>query len=331
MKIDDLKKSNRVEDRRGQQSSGAGFGRSSGGGGLGSGLLLQLLLSSGKGKWLILALLLLTLIGGGSGLGNLVGFDTGGYSNTYQEAAESSNTNVTDNEAVFLSKVFQSTEDFWTEEFRREGMTYNPPTLVLYSNRTSTACGLGDAATGPFYCPGDKKVYIDLSFYRDLTTKYNAEGDFAMAYVIAHEVGHHVQTELGTMSEFSRARQQLSEKDANALTVRLELQADYYAGAWAKYVGGQGLLEPGDIDEAMAAAHAVGDDTLQKKLMVALFQTALRMGPLNSVVNGLTVAIDTATSPTATPLMGIFRATTIPMEFRQNKDLVRIHLNEVLL
>ncbi|MGT2666032.1 KPN_02809 family neutral zinc metallopeptidase [Streptococcus rifensis] len=263
MKIDDLKKSNRVEDRRGQRSSGAGYGSSSGG--LGSGLLLQLLLSSGKGKWLILGLLLLTFIGGGSNLGNLVGLDTGGYSNTYQEAAESSSTDVTDEEAVFLSKVFQSTEDFWTEEFASEGLTYNPPTLVLYSGRTSTACGLGDAATGPFYCPGDNKVYIDLSFYRDLSTKYNAEGDFAMAYVIAHEVGHHVQNELGTMTEFSRARQQLSEKDANALTVRLELQADYYAGAWAKYVEGQGLLEPGDIDEAMAAAHAVGDDTLQEQ------------------------------------------------------------------
>ncbi|MDQ0223062.1 KPN_02809 family neutral zinc metallopeptidase [Streptococcus moroccensis] len=266
MKIDDLKKSNRVEDRRGQRSTGGGFGRSSGGGGgLGTGLLLQLLLSSGKGKWLILGLLLLTFIGGGSNLGSLVGLDTGGYSNTYQEAAESSSTDVTDDEAVFLSKVFQSTEDFWTEEFASEGRRYNPPTLVLYSGRTSTACGLGDAATGPFYCPGDKKVYIDLSFYRDLTTKYNAEGDFAMAYVIAHEVGHHVQNELGTMKEFSRARQQLSEKEANALTVRLELQADYYAGAWAKYVGGQGLLEPGDIDEAMAAAHAVGDDTLQEQ------------------------------------------------------------------
>lgn len=265
MKIDDLKKSNRVEDRRGQGATGGGFGRSTGGGGLGTNILLQLLLSSGKGKWLILGLLLLTLVGGGSGLGNLISFDSGGYSNTYQEAAESSQTDVTDDEAVFLSKVFQSTEDFWTEEFARNNKTYNPPTLVLYSGRTKTACGLGDAATGPFYCPGDKKVYIDLSFYRDLTTKYNASGDFAMAYVIAHEVGHHVQTELGTMTEFNRTRQQLSEKKANALTVRLELQADYYAGAWAKYVGGQGLLEPGDIDEAMAAAHAVGDDTLQEK------------------------------------------------------------------
>ncbi|MGT2785232.1 KPN_02809 family neutral zinc metallopeptidase [Streptococcus merionis] len=265
MKIDDLKKSNRVEDRRGQGSTGGGFGRSTGGGGLGTNILLQLLLSSGRGKWLILGLLLLTLVGGGSGLGNLFGFDSGGYSNTYQEAAESSQTDVTDDEAVFLSKVFQSTEDFWTEEFARNSRTYNPPTLVLYSGRTKTACGLGDAATGPFYCPGDKKVYIDLSFYRDLTTKYNASGDFAMAYVIAHEVGHHVQTELGTMTEFNRTRQQLSEKKANALTVRLELQADYYAGAWAKYVDGQGLLEAGDIDEAMAAAHAVGDDTLQEK------------------------------------------------------------------
>ena len=153
----------------------------------------------------------------------------------------------------------------WTQEFKKEGLTYNPPTLVIYDRQTQTGgCGVGSASAGPFYCPADNKVYIDLTFYQELSTKYQAAGDFAMAYVIAHEVGHHVQNELGTMRSYQQKRQSLSEKAANALNVRLELQADYYAGAWANYVEGQGLLEVGDIEEAMNAAHAVGDDTLQE-------------------------------------------------------------------
>ncbi|RXS45744.1 neutral zinc metallopeptidase, partial [Streptococcus pyogenes] len=128
-----------------------------------------------------------------------------------------------------------------------------------------TACGRGQASSGPFYCPGDQKVYLDISFYNELSTKYGAKGDFAMAYVIAHEVGHHIQNELGIMDNYASARQGKSKAKANQLNVKLELQADYYAGAWANYVQGQGLLEKGDIEEAMAAAHAVGDDTLQEE------------------------------------------------------------------
>lgn len=265
MKIDNLKESNRVEDRRGGGFSSRSGGYSSGNG-LGGNLLLSLLLSSGKGKWLIILLLILGFMGSGSGFGDFLGLDTSGsYSQSSQYNSEVQTGNMTDEEGIFLSKVFQSTEDFWTQEFAEEGLIYQPPTLVIYDDQTSTACGLGQATSGPFYCPGDRKVYIDLSFYRDLSTKYKASGDFAMAYVIAHEVGHHVQNELGTMADYTKARRKMSEKDANALTVRLELQADYYAGAWAKYVAGQGLLEKGDFEEAMNAAHAVGDDTLQKE------------------------------------------------------------------
>ena len=257
MKLDDLKQSNRVEDRRGQSSPSFG---GSGGNGMG-GLLLQLLLSRGKGKWIIIGILLLSFFVGGGQLGDLIGL------NSYQSSYEKNYTpsTVSDEDAVFISKVFASTEEFWTQEFEKEGLTYHPPTLVIYDQATETGgCGVGSASAGPFYCPADNKVYIDLTFYQELSTKYQAAGDFAMAYVIAHEVGHHVQNELGTMRSYQQKRQGLSEKAANALNVRLELQADYYAGAWANYVEGQGLLEVGDIDEALAAAHAVGDDTLQE-------------------------------------------------------------------
>ena len=257
MKLDDLKQSNRVEDRRGQ--SGPSFG-GSGGNGMG-GLLLQLLLSRGKGKWIIIGILLLSFFVGGGQLGDLIGL------NSYQSSYEKNYTpsTVSDEDAVFISKVFASTEEFWTQEFEKEGLTYHPPTLVIYDQATETGgCGVGSASAGPFYCPADNKVYIDLTFYQELSTKYQAAGDFAMAYVIAHEVGHHVQNELGTMDTYNQKRQGLSEKAANALNVRLELQADYYAGAWANYVEGQGLLEVGDIQEALNAAHAVGDDTLQE-------------------------------------------------------------------
>ena len=257
MKLDDLKQSNRVEDRRGQ--SGPSFG-GSGGNGMG-GLLLQLLLSRGKGKWIIIGILLLSFFVGGGQLGDLIGL------NSYQSSYEKNYTpsTVSDEDAVFISKVFASTEEFWTQEFEKEGLTYHPPTLVIYDQATETGgCGVGSASAGPFYCPADNKVYIDLTFYQELSTKYQAAGDFAMAYVIAHEVGHHVQNELGTMRSYQQKRQGLSEKAANALNVRLELQADYYAGAWANYVEGQGLLEVGDIQEALKAAHAVGDDTLQE-------------------------------------------------------------------
>lgn len=257
MKIDDLEQSKHVEDRRGQ--SGNPY---SSGSGNGLGMLLQLLMSSGRGKWLVILILIVAFVGGGMNLGDLFGASSYQANYSTQQTASPS---ASDKDAVFVSKIFQSTEDFWQEEFAQNGKSYQAPTMVLYSGKTQTnGCGVGSAQAGPFYCPADKKVYIDLSFYKELSTKYNAAGDFAMAYVIAHEVGHHVQNQLGTMDSYTRARQGKSEKVANALNVRLELQADYYTGAWSKYVQQQGLLEIGDIDEALAAAHAVGDDTLQK-------------------------------------------------------------------
>ncbi|MDO4431914.1 MAG: neutral zinc metallopeptidase [Aerococcaceae bacterium] len=271
MKTDKMRESRHVEDRRneqpsfGRQSSGRGF--SYGGGGM-LPLLLQLLFSRGGSKWILLLVLGYALLNGG-GLGNILmsemGMQTPSQTQTQTQSQSTSQTAKTE-ESEFVSKVLASTEDFWTEKFREQGMTYHAPKLVLYSGQTATnGCGIGSAAAGPFYCPTDQKIYIDLSFYRELTTKYRASGDFAMAYVIAHEVGHHVQNEVGTLTEYQRTKQRLSETQGNRLTVRLELQADYYAGAWAKYVAGQGLLDIGDIDEAMQAAHAVGDDTLQEQ------------------------------------------------------------------
>ena len=169
--------------------------------------------------------------------------------------------------ADFITVVLGDTEDTWSAIFEKSGQTYQPPTLVLFSDAVESACGMGQAAMGPFYCPADQKVYIDLSFYRDLQQRFNAPGDFAQAYVIAHEVGHHVQTLLGTSERIQAMRQSASsEADANALSVRLELQADCYAGVWAAQANAaRNILESGDIEEGLTAATAIGDDRLQKQ------------------------------------------------------------------
>lgn len=258
MKTDNLRESKHIEDRRGQSSGGF-----SGGGMGGSGLLLQLLFSRTGWKTKLVLLVLLVLLGGGSSLGSIFGGTSSQYSSN--QISTRDNSTVSDQDAQFISKVLGSTEDYWTEEFQQNGITYKAPELVLYTDQVQTSCGVGSAQSGPFYCSADRKVYLDLSFYDDLSSKYGASGDFAMAYVIAHEVGHHVQNELGTMDQYNRARQGLSTTEANKLNVRLELQADYYAGAWANYVDGEGLLDIGDIDEALTAAHAVGDDHLQEQ------------------------------------------------------------------
>lgn len=260
MKIDDLRKSSNIEDRRGQRSSGPSYS----GGSAGGNLLLSLLFSRLGWKGKLVLVVLLFAFGGMSNLGGLLSPTTN--TNPYQSSqVTTSGSSVSDADAEFMSKVLASTEDFWTQEFARNGLTYQAPTLVFYTNQTQTGCGTGSAQAGPFYCSADRKIYIDTSFYQELSSKYKAAGDFAMAYVIAHEVGHHVQNELGTLGAYHQKRAQLSDKEGNALNVRLELQADYYAGAWAKYVEGQGLLDIGDIEEAMNAAHAVGDDTLQQE------------------------------------------------------------------
>ncbi len=168
-----------------------------------------------------------------------------------------------DEMSVFVRKVLASTEDTWEGIFRDGGSQYRKPGLVLFSDATRTACGTGQAAMGPFYCPGDEKVYIDLSFYRDLRERFRAPGDFAQAYVIAHEVGHHVQKQLGISAKVEALRGRASEAEANRASVRLELQADCFAGVWANH--SRGLLEAGDLEEGLTAAAAIGDDRLQRE------------------------------------------------------------------
>jgi predicted metalloprotease len=165
----------------------------------------------------------------------------------------------------FSATVLASTEDVWADILRQQGRAYSKPTLVLFTDAVRSACGEAGAAVGPFYCPGDQKLYLDLSFFNDLQTRFRAPGDFAQAYVIAHEVGHHVQNLLGTMDKVDSMRGRMSEAEANELSVRLELQADFLAGVWAHYAQRKGILEPGDIEEALGAASAVGDDRLQRE------------------------------------------------------------------
>ncbi|MHB1346513.1 MAG: KPN_02809 family neutral zinc metallopeptidase [Candidatus Humimicrobiaceae bacterium] len=243
MKWQGRRTSTNVEDRRGKAVKGAI------GGGVGGGLLI------------LVIMLILNFCGGGD-LSQTI--NTGlnvnpGADSTYQETQEEAEL------AEFVSVVLAETEDVWTEQFSKEGMEYSYPSLVLYTEYVESACGQSSSATGPFYCPADQKVYIDLSFFRELKSRFQAPGDFAMAYVIAHEVGHHIQNILGIMDDVSSIQQNLSEAEANEYSVRLELQADYLAGVWSHYVNRMNLLEQGDIEEALNAASAVGDDRIQKQ------------------------------------------------------------------
>ncbi len=170
-----------------------------------------------------------------------------------------------DERAEFVKVVLKDTEDAWNKLFADQGKDYPEPTLVMFRGAVQSACGQASAAMGPFYCPGDQKVYIDLSFYEDMQNKLNAPGDFAMAYVIAHEVGHHIQTLNGTSAKMQRLRQQVGETEYNRYSVKMELQADFLAGIWAHYAQQKNILEAGDVEEALNAANAIGDDMLQKK------------------------------------------------------------------
>jgi predicted metalloprotease len=168
--------------------------------------------------------------------------------------------------AKFVSTVLADTEDVWKEQFQRIGRAYEEPKLVLFRGRVQSACGFASAAVGPFYCPPDQKVYIDLAFFEELKRRFGAPGDFAQAYVIAHEIGHHVQTLLGTSDKVHAAQKGASKVEANRLSVRLELQADFLAGLWAHHAQRtRQILDPGDIEEALRAANAIGDDALQKQ------------------------------------------------------------------
>src|SRR6185369_12904159 len=184
-----------------------------------------------------------------------------------QPAVQSSRPQTAEEDELkqFVAVVLGKTEDVWTDVFRQNGRQYREPTLVLFTDQVRSACGIAGAAVGPFYCPADEKVYIDLSFYEELRRQFSAPGDFAQAYVVAHEVGHHVQKLLGISDRVDAMQGRLSEVEANQLSVRLELQADFFAGVFARYVQNQGVLEAGDIDEALRAASAVGDDNIQRQ------------------------------------------------------------------
>ena len=186
-----------------------------------------------------------------------------------QEPADQSQISVAsqkpdDDQAKFVSVVLKDTEDVWTTLFAAQGSVYQAPKMVLFTNSTPSACGYASAASGPFYCPEDSKVYIDLSFYNELQNRFGAAGDFAMAYVVAHEVGHHVQHLMGITDKVDQARSGMSEKEINAVSVKLELQADFLAGVWANHEQTKNVLDAGDIEEALRAASAIGDDRLQK-------------------------------------------------------------------
>ena len=170
-----------------------------------------------------------------------------------------------DPQSRFISVILGDMEDTWTQVFAQAGQRYPPPVLVLFNDMVQSACGSASAATGPFYCPADRKVYLDLSFFRELDENFGAPGDFAQAYVVAHEVGHHVQNVLGVNEQVARLQQQAAKAEANALSVRLELQADCYAGVWGHHAERQDMLDPGDVDEGLRAAAAIGDDRLQRQ------------------------------------------------------------------
>jgi hypothetical protein len=220
-------------------------------------------LAVGGGIGGIIVLVLSLLFGGNPS--DLLNGGGGGQPAAEQGVGASGNTAAGDEQGQFVSVVLKDTEDVWNKLFREQlGQDYREPTLVLFSGRDQSGCGTATAATGPFYCPADQKVYIDLSFYDQLRSRFQAPGDFAMAYVIAHEVGHHIQNQLGISTQVHERQQQLGKAEANALSVRLELQADFLAGVWAHHAQEmKNILETGDIEEALGAANAIGDDRLQ--------------------------------------------------------------------
>lgn len=183
-----------------------------------------------------------------------------------------------DERAQFVKVVLAETEDVWTSIFQKQGRDYPEPTLVMFRDVVQSGCGNASAASGPFYCPPDQKLYIDLSFYEEMQSRFNAPGDFAMAYVVAHEVGHHVQNLMGTTEKMARERERMNEREYNMLSVKLELQADFLAGVWAHYVNRAKILEPGDIEEALNAANAIGDDRLQKQTQGTVVPDAFTHG-----------------------------------------------------
>jgi uncharacterized protein len=239
VKLDDQRESSEIEDRRGGLGTGGSIG---------------------------IGTILIALVAWYFGFDPQTVLDVAQVAAPTQARQGAPATAARDELSIFVSRVLASTEDTWDAAFREGGAEYRRPKLVLYSGSTPSACGTGQAAMGPFYCPGDEKVYIDLSFYRDLRDRFRAPGDFAQAYVIAHEVGHHVQKLLGISAKVDALRGRVSQAEFNRASVRLELQADCFSGVWAhRAQRTRDLLEPGDLEEGLAAAAAIGDDRLQRQ------------------------------------------------------------------
>ena len=238
------RRSDNIEDRRGMRVGGKGLA----GGGIGAIVLALVAMYFGVDPSVVLN-------------------QAGGLANAPQETSQPAPSSPEEErQKAFMSAVLADTEDVWGGIFAASGQTYRQPKLVLFSGAVESACGHASAAMGPFYCPGDQKLYLDMSFFNDLARRHDAPGDFAQAYVVAHEVGHHIQTLLGISEKVHAARQRAGEAESNALQVRMELQADCFAGVWAHHAQAQRqVLEPGDIEEALAAAAGVGDDRLQQQ------------------------------------------------------------------
>ncbi|OYR13729.1 KPN_02809 family neutral zinc metallopeptidase [Brucella grignonensis] len=265
------RQSDNVEDVRGQQSGGLGGGFSRGGG-LGGGMGgpgFRIVRGGGLSGILILVVMFFVLRAFGiDPLPFLFGDGSINSTQTQQSSgrtAAEGGTVANDEATQFARTVLAETEDVWSGIFQSRGQTYTPPTMVLFSDGVRSACGMASSASGPFYCPGDRKLYLDLTFFNELAKRFGASGDFANAYVISHEVGHHVQNLLGILPRFNQMRQQMNEAQANQMSVRVELQADCFAGVWGYYTDQKGILEAGDLEEAINAAHQIGDDTLQKR------------------------------------------------------------------
>jgi hypothetical protein len=270
MKWQGRERSSNIEDRRSSGGGqGGGFGRGGGGFNLpGGGMRIPGGRSTaGGGLGLVGIIVVLGIIWFATGQ-NPIDLLTGGGStssvpSSSQQWAPSTNADQ-DELANFVGVVVKDTEDLWGEVFSQNQLTYRPPKVVLFTDTTQSGCGVAQAASGPFYCPNDKKVYIDLSFYDQLRQQFGAPGDFAQAYVIAHEIGHAVQDQTGVLPEFNARRGSMSQEEQNAYSVKVELQADCYAGVWANFAKRQNYLESGDAEEAIRAANQIGDDTLTR-------------------------------------------------------------------
>jgi predicted metalloprotease len=294
MRLDDESESTHFEDRTGQR--GFGFG---GGGGGGLGLLLGLV-ASRFGIVGVLVLLVgycaLTQLGGGGGP---IGAPPAGVQSGGQPTASALDPQT----KQMVLKVLGSTERRWADLFAAKGLQYQPTTLVFYSETNQSGCGIAQSAMGPFYCPTDGKIYLDTGFFNELRQRFHASGDFAEAYVIAHEVGHHVQDLLGDLDKVHQLQEQSSSAQGNALQVRVELQADCYAGVWA--ANDRNLLEPGDVEEGLTAASAIGDDTLQRQTQGRVVPESFTHGTSEQRVSWLRKGIQSGNPAACDTLKGV--------------------------